>query len=154
MTRETARQGHPHESDAHAEQIAATFISPEAEQEHFKKLRRTRTGKRAVLATWSFLVLGLVLSQVSGPLGLFTESPAQVATRPVSKGYASLDQPMMCTPGSALRCYTSRPGVCGSGIQHCRADGFWGSCVSINPPVLEVPSNGTDDDCDGIADES
>ncbi len=64
-----------------------------------------------------------------------------------------------CTAGSKESCYsgpagTEGVGVCHAGERTCNADGTWGLCVGEIPPQQENCTFMTDEDCDGLVNES
>lgn len=64
------------------------------------------------------------------------------------------DEGCACTPGASESCLTGLLGLCTMGTMTCRPDGrSFTACLPVAGPVLEVPSNGTDDDCNGITDD-
>ncbi len=54
-------------------------------------------------------------------------------------------------PGGGGDCGTGRPGLCASGVRHCRGGGV--TCVPDRPPQDET-CDGIDNDCDGHTDET
>ena len=57
-------------------------------------------------------------------------------------------------PGTGVACATNLPGVCAAGLSQCSGNGI--ACVpNITPGSLpETCGNGTDDDCDGVSEET
>lgn len=68
--------------------------------------------------------------------------------------------PTVCTPGATLDCYdgpsvTLGVGACVGGTKTCSVAGDgYGACSGQVVPVDEICSNGIDDDCNGITDDS
>lgn len=66
----------------------------------------------------------------------------------------------VCTPLSTQACYsgpvgTAGVGICKAGTRTCNSAGTaWGSCTGEVLPATETCNNGTDDDCDGTANEN
>lgn len=63
-----------------------------------------------------------------------------------------------CTMNEMQNCYggpagTVDVGICHSGTQTCDMNGQWGACTGEVMPTNEIPSNGLNDDCDGLTDE-
>ncbi len=64
------------------------------------------------------------------------------------------DEGCVCGPGTVEPCLTGLLGLCTMGTMTCRADGHsFTACLPTSGPVSEIPSNGTDDDCNGITDD-
>ncbi|MGH1342701.1 MAG: hypothetical protein ACRBN8_14165 [Nannocystales bacterium] len=68
-----------------------------------------------------------------------------------------VDEGCDCLPGETQSCYpgpagTLNVGACGGGEQTCNGSGAWGPCLGSVVPEPES-CNGSDDDCDGVADE-
>ena len=78
-------------------------------------------------------------------------------------GDGQIDEGCACTVGATQACYrgpwpTRNVGICKDGVQHCEGGspevqtGTWGPCTGDVLPGTET-CNGTDDDCNGAADE-
>lgn len=63
----------------------------------------------------------------------------------------TVDEGCSCTTGDVRAC-GSDVGACALGTQTC-ADGTWSVCGGGVEPITEACGNGSDDDCDGDADE-
>ena len=64
------------------------------------------------------------------------------------------DEGCRCAPGLPESCLTGLLGLCTMGSMTCRPDGrSFTACLPVAGPVSEIPSNGTDDDCNGVTDD-
>ncbi|HRI07364.1 MAG TPA: choice-of-anchor L domain-containing protein [Nannocystaceae bacterium] len=89
---------------------------------------------------------------------------------PCKAGYADCDKSPMngcevkgacaCDPGSTIECFTGddvnkNVGICKTGLATCNAMGTgYGACVGeVLPNMIDVCSNGKDDNCNGQVDE-
>lgn len=65
----------------------------------------------------------------------------------------------VCVPGASESCYEGPPGTLGVGVCHggthtCNADGqSWGPCMGQLIPDLDVCTNSSDDDCNGLVND-
>ncbi len=58
-----------------------------------------------------------------------------------------------CTPSETRECGTDT-GACEKGVQTCKENGRWGSCVGETGPTTEICYDLIDNDCDGATDEN
>lgn len=71
---------------------------------------------------------------------------------------ALADGDCVCEPGLIVPCYFGAPGTlgvgtCAAGSKKCDKSGlYWGPCIGQVLPKPEICANGSDEDCDGIAD--
>jgi hypothetical protein len=64
-----------------------------------------------------------------------------------------------CEAGTVEPCYTGTPdtqdiGLCHGGTRTCNDAGTWNECVGEVTPHQEACGNGTDENCNGVADEN
>lgn len=77
-------------------------------------------------------------------------------------GDGRIDNGCECAVGTVRPCWLGplskrNIGICRDGQQACEPEGavaVWGFCVDSQLPETEIAANGSDDDCDGMIDES
>jgi hypothetical protein len=89
----------------------------------------------------------------------FAADCADAATVPDELPYPPLCN-QVCEPGEVRACYTGPAGtqdvgICEGGIETCDADGLgFGPCTGEVLPATEVCGNASDENCDGVLDDS
>jgi hypothetical protein len=97
-----------------------------------------------------FIITALVIL-ITGPA--LTMAEDIVTPDPVLEPIET-PEPTTCTAGQTQSCSTGLSGICSTGTQTCNDSGTWDSCVQTNQPTTVDCTNGLDNDCNGLIDNT